>query len=108
MYKSACQLQHADGLSRLPLPESPTNTPVPGETIILVDSMELSSLNFRKVRQMTESDEILSRVRLSLQKGWGTFDDDFLLPFERKKDELSIHDGCVLHGSNIDILVFQG
>ena len=41
-------------------------------------------------------------------EGWGTFDDDFLLPFERKKDELSIHDGCVLHGSNIDILVFQG
>ena len=73
-YMSACQLRHADGLSRLPLPESPANTPVPGETILLVDNMELSSLSFRKVRQMTDSDKVLSRVRLSLQRGWGIFE----------------------------------
>ena len=75
-YISACQLQHADGLSRLPLLESPANTPVPGETILLVGNMELSSLNFRKIRQTTESDQVLPRVCLSLQRGWGIFDDN--------------------------------
>ena len=102
-YMSACQLRHADGLSRLPLPESPANTPVPGETILPVDNMELSSLSFRKVRQMTDSDKVLSRVRLSLQRGWGIFDDNSLLPFDRKKDELSIHDGCILRGTRVVI-----
>ena len=102
-YMSACQLRHADEFSRLPLPESPANTPVPGETILLVDNMELSSLSFRKVRQMTDSDKVLSRVRLSLQRGWGIFDDNSLLPFERKKDELSIHDGCILRGTRVVI-----
>ncbi|KAI6648345.1 hypothetical protein LOD99_12154 [Oopsacas minuta] len=92
------QLRHAHGVSQIPLPESPANTPVQGETILLVDNMELFSLNFRKVRQLTDSGQVLSRVRLSLQRGWGIFDDNSLLHFERKKDELSVHDECILRG----------
>ena len=68
-----------------------------------MDSVELSSLNFRKLRQMTDSAHVLSRVRLSLERCWGIFGDASLLPFEGKKDELSIHYGCILRGTRVII-----
>ena len=102
-YKSSSELQHADGLSRLPLPESPIHVPLPGETVLLLENMDLASLNFKKIRQTTNSDPILSRVRHFVLQGWGSFVDNSLVPYHTKRDELSIQDGCILRGSRVVI-----
>ena len=44
-YRPGSQLSHADGLSRLPLPEVPTEIPLPGDTILLMERLERSHLN---------------------------------------------------------------
>ena len=69
-YKRADQIQNADGLSRLPLPESPTSVPIPGEMILLLENLELVSLKPEKIKRWTDRDPILSQVRFSLCKGW--------------------------------------
>ena len=102
-YKSASKLQNADGLSRLPLPESPRNVPIPGETILLLEKLELASLNDQKIKQMTDCDPVLSRVRLSLLQGSEMLDDVSSAPFRSKRDELSVQGGCILRRSRVVI-----
>ena len=50
-YKRADQIQNADGLSRLP-----------GEMILLLENLELVSLNAEKIKRWTDRDPILSQV----------------------------------------------
>ena len=94
-------LQHADGLSRLPLSESPKNVPIPGETVLLLENLELASLNSQKIKQLTDGDPLLSRVRLSLMQGCEIIDGVHSIPFKQKWDELSVQDGCILRGSRV-------
>ena len=42
---------------------------------------------------------VLSTVRKMVLQGWQHTDDTKLLPFSRRKDELSVQDGCILWGS---------
>ena len=102
-YKSASKLQNADGLSRLPLPESPRNVPIPGETILLLEKLELASLNDQKIKQLTDCDSVLSRARLSLLQGSEMLDDVSSAPFRSKRDKLSVQGGCILRGSRVVI-----
>ena len=59
-YKGAEGVRHADGLSRLPLPVSPASVPIPGETILLLQNLELSSLNATKIKHLTDYDTVLA------------------------------------------------
>ena len=61
-YRTGSELSHADGLSRLPLPEVPTEIPLPGDTILLMERLELSHLNAEQITQWTNLDPTLSRV----------------------------------------------
>ena len=42
---------NADGLSRLPLPESPTEFPQPGEVILLMDTLETTPVRAQNSKQ---------------------------------------------------------
>ena len=68
---------------------------------MILENIELASLNVKKIRQLTDCDPVLSRVRLSLLQGWDNLTDEFLTPFQSKRDELSIQDGCVLRETRI-------
>ena len=50
-------------LSRLPLPESPPDVPLPGETILLLEQLQSSSITAVQIKKWTNQDPILSRVR---------------------------------------------
>ena len=91
-------------LSRLPLPETPTDIPMPGETILVIDMLLSLPVIVEHIRQWTMHDPILSRVRALVQQGWQDTDDVGLKPFQRRKYELSIHDGCLLWGSDLELL----
>ena len=98
-YKPGQNHGNADMLSRLPLPESPTDVPVPGETILVLDMLLSLPVTVEQIRQWTSHDPILFQVRTMVQQGWNDTNDTDLRPFQKRRNELSLHDGCILWGS---------
>ena len=102
-YKPGEDHANADVFSRLPLPETPTHIPLPGETIWLLDTLQKTPLTASQIRQLTTQDPLLSRVHKMLLQGWGDSVEEELQPFHRCRDELSVQDGVVLRGSRVVI-----
>ena len=100
-YKPGALHNNADMLSRLPLPDSPTQIPTPGETILLFDILHSLPVTANHIRKWTSQDPTLSRVRTMILQGWQFTNDADFKPYMRRKEELSVHDGCVLWGSRI-------
>ena len=102
-YKPGKELQHADGLSRLPLPDTLKSVPIPPEMIHLVDILNSSPITVSDIKSCTATDPILSKVATLVSRGWknniGTGED--FTPYSRRYSELSIVDGCVLCGSRV-------
>ena len=95
-YKPGAQNSNADTLSRLPLPESMKSVPLPGETILLMENLQASPVNVKQIRQWTDRDPVLSKVRRLVQEGWETNNDEQLRPYQNQKEELSVQDSCVM------------
>ena len=81
-YKPGQHNGNADMLSRLPLPETPTDIPIPGEMILVIDMLLSLPVTVEQIRQWTTHDPILSRVRILVQQEWQNTDDDALKPFQ--------------------------
>ena len=92
-------IQHgnADGLSRLPLPESVNKIPTPGETILMLENLQTTPVNIKHVRQWTDRDPVLSKVRRLVQQGWEITDDQQYFKFERRSSvsKISVSSGEV-------------
>ena len=102
-YKPGVQHGNADGLSRLPLPESVIEIPTPGETILMLENLQTTPVNIKHVMKWTDRDPVLPKVRRLVQQGWETTDDQQLQPFQVRKEELSVQDFCVLWGGRVII-----
>lgn len=66
--------------------------------------MATTSITPIDVRNWTEKDQVLSRVRRFVMSGWPSsqLGSEFQ-PYVSKKDELSVLDGCLLWGSRLII-----
>ena len=78
-------------------------TPTPADTILLIESLQTSPTTFAHIRSWTSRNPLLSKVRKMLLQGWQFTIDEALKPFQRRKDELSVQDGCILWGSLVVI-----
>ena len=96
VYKPRQEHGNAHMLSRLSLPETPAKVPVLGETILLLDMLNSLPVTSEHIRQWTSMDPVLSKVKLMVQQGWQDSKEANLIPYQRLKDELTIHDGCLL------------
>ena len=83
-------------LSRLPLPEMPADVLVPGETILQLDMLNSLPVTSEQIKQWTTKDPVLSKVKIMIQQGWQYSKDAYLTPYQKRKDELSVHDCCLL------------
>ena len=99
-YKPGADHINADVLSRLPLPEAPSDIPIPGETILLLDTLQ-GPVTATQIKHWTDRDPLLSSVRKMVLQGWHFSNDEQLRPFSHRKDELSVQDGCILWGSRV-------
>ena len=61
-YKPGTQNGNADLFSQLPLPEAPTEVPMPGETVLLLETLECSPITATQIKALTAQDSVLSRV----------------------------------------------
>ena len=95
-FKPGSQHSNADGLSRLPLPDIPKQVPLPGEVVLLMESLQTLPVTSTQVAKWTDHDPTLAKVRDNVQRGWLT-----CIPYQRRKDELSVEDGCVLWGRRV-------
>ena len=52
----------ADALSRLLLPDYPSDIPIPGETIFLIESLHNTPLHTKQIANWTNQDPVLSNL----------------------------------------------
>ena len=102
-YKPGDQHANADALSRLPLPDHPKDVPLPGEMVLLFETLNSSPLTAAEIRSLTDKDPLLSRVRSNVLRGWHDTDQPAMRPYQSRSSELSVQDGCLLWGSRVVI-----
>ena len=100
-YKPGEQNSNADLLSRLPLPETVSEVPLPGEMVLLMETLQTAPVTAKEIKQWTYRDPVLSRVRNFVEKGWKDTKEDALKPYASRRDELSVQDGCLLWGMSV-------
>ena len=85
--------------SCLPLPDYPSDIPVPGEAIFLIESLYNTPLHTKQVANWTNQDPILSRVRNLVGRERSDVHEPDLAPYIQRQNELSVTGGCILWGS---------
>ena len=100
-YKPGSTHSNADGLSRLPLPDTPTEVPVPTETILVMDMLNSLPVTAQHIKKWTDRDVILTKLHRFLIDGSPLPDDPEFRPYKQRHTELSIHDGCILWGTRV-------
>ena len=100
-YKPGADHANADGLSRLPVSNHVTTVPLPGDVLLLFQTLQSTPVRADQIRQWTDTDPILSRIRRNVLSGWVDSDDPELQPYQLRAAELSVQDGCLQWGSRV-------
>ena len=66
-----------------------------------MDTLQASPITPRDIRRWTEQDPILSKVQKYVLQGWTSVEENELKPYQRRKEELSLQDGCLLWGCRV-------
>ena len=69
-YKPGDEHANADVLSRLPLPKAPSQVPVPGETMLLMEALDSSPVTASQIKSWTAHNPVLAKVHDLLLQGW--------------------------------------
>lgn len=99
---SFCRTQehgNADALSQLPLPDMPSEAPVPTELVMLVEHLNESPVTSTLIcTHARQGDPIFSRLLRHLSEGFleNQHVEGELKPYWSRRSELSICDGCIL------------
>jgi hypothetical protein len=101
-YKRGNEVPHADSLSRLPLPDvQKQETPMPGELVLLLEVLENSPVTSLMIKNWTNQDPLLSRIVDMVVHGWCNTEEETMKPYQRRREELSVEDGCLLWGNRV-------
>ena len=105
-YKIECKSSekhgNADALSRLPLPEYPSQVTDAASCFNIGQIHALPDpITAQMIQSATRADAVLSKVLLYSQKGWPSKVDENLKPYFRRRLELSIEGGCLLWGTRV-------
>ena len=97
---------NADALSRLPLPEQPSDSQIPslGDVSFIMNHLSETLVTASQIKVWTDKDPILSRVHHFILHGWPTsVSDTSLQPYVQRRNKLSAVNGCVLWGARVVI-----
>ena len=103
IYRKTQEHQNADALSRLPLPQTQTESKTPPELVLLMDHLDESPITAQHIRVWTRRDPVLSKVLQFVERGWPSTCDKSLSTYSAKRSELSVFQGCVMWGSRVVI-----
>ena len=104
-HRLGSNMANADALSRLPLSDSESFVPVPGDVHLLFDILSTSIVTASQIKEWSDKDPVLSRVHRFVLSGWsnGVSNDPQLKPFYNHREELSVVNGVVLWGARVVI-----
>jgi hypothetical protein len=103
-YLPGTKIPNADALNRLPVNPPPPDKPVQDDTLLSLELIDKSPVTARKVRQWTSRDPILSRIYHYVRHGWPSkVEDDGMIPYFNRRNELNSLHGCLLWGSRVVI-----
>jgi hypothetical protein len=92
---------HADGLSRLPGKDHPKSIEAEIYYYSHVNDLPVSA---QEIADGTRKDSVLARALDYTLNGWPNYvEDERLIPYFRRKEELSVDQGCLLWGMRIII-----
>ena len=94
---------NADALSRLPLPTAPAEVPMPAELVLLTEHLEDSPVTAQHIRLWTKRNPVLSVIQNYVRHGWPDKVDSKFTAFTMKREELSLHQDCMLWGNRVVI-----
>ena len=91
-----------DALSRLSLPYNPSDVPVSGEVIQMLERLENTPLDAAQIKQWTRTNPVMYQVLLYTTKGRpNSYQMETIKAYFTRKDEISIQYGCLLWGSRV-------
>ena len=104
-HRSGKLLCTADMLSRLPQQDVVENAAVPADWVSLINFMGSLPITTEDIRADTAADTLMSTVYKYTGNGWPakTVNNVDLVHYSRRKDELSLQDGCLLWGTRVII-----
>ena len=103
VYRPGTEMANADSLSRLPLPDTPVSVPLPGETILLMETLHTSPISSEQLKNWSARDPVLSRVLETVRMGWQHLEGVEFKHYNSRGEELSVQDGCLLWGNRLVI-----
>ena len=72
---------------------------MPGERVLLLETLECSPITATQIKTWTARDPVLLRVAERVLSGWSNTADKTFIPNQRRRDELSLEDGCLMWGN---------
>ena len=66
--------------------------------MLLLEQLQASPVLAHQIKQWTDRDPVLSKVRKLVLQGWPNQVEEELRPYFCRKQELSIQDGCIMWG----------
>ena len=100
-FRSTKMHSNADGLSRLPLPDDLPVGNAPDPPIFNMSQLELLPIQAQEVAAATAADRVLHKVLMALRTGWPGVVLTPLLPFWRRKEDLSVEGNSILWGCRV-------
>ena len=101
LYRPGNENGNADGLSRIPILDVPGSTSVPGDLVHLLETINTCQEDATKIKLRTALDPVLSQVLQFVLQGWPTEVEEALKPYIIRREELSVHAGCLLWGTRV-------
>ena len=104
-YRPGKEIANADALSRLsPLAQTTSSDRMPGDLLHLLAHLSTTCLDATEIKQHTDKDPILSKVRRYILSGWQIPETTSeLQPYITRQNELSVLQGCILWGARVVI-----
>ena len=102
--KPTARHSNADALSHLPLPSGAqdTKTPVPPETVLLIEHLQSSLVTATHIKKETAKDPLLSRILQFVQTNWpSSCPNEEAKPYWQRRLEISVQDECLLWGNRV-------
>ena len=102
-FKATLDHANADAMSRLPLPVVPSVDGEQDAQCFLLGQMQASPVTMEQLKVATRRDAILSKVVQYTCTSWPACVPETFASFQRKKEELSVENGCLLWGVRVVI-----
>ncbi|XP_048770688.2 uncharacterized protein K02A2.6-like [Ostrea edulis] len=107
-YRNTAQHGNADGLSHMVLPLTGDGEDEEAEFldsahVFHIAQLEALPVSADEVKRRTARDPVLARVYEATMRGWNDSTDQDLQPYFSRRNEITVHQGCLLWGIRVII-----